>query len=199
VCAAAKDTFSIRTIQQLPIEVDATPQQIVLGLSSNITSQIAGSIDSIIWSPDITLDCNNCPNPIATPIATTTYTATIYYSEQGTTCTTSDTVTIEVLNSCENSVIFVPNTFTPNGDGLNDIFMIRGIAATKINYLRVFDRWGQMVFEVTNGEANEPRWGWDGTNRSGEKLNPAVFVYTYEIECINGEAVGGKGNVTLVR
>lgn len=199
VCAAASDTFSIRTIQKLPVEVDATPEQIVLGLSSNITSQVAGSIDSIVWAPDLTLDCNNCPNPIATPTATTTYTATIYYSEQGTTCTTSDSVTIEVLNSCANSVIFVPNTFTPNSDGLNDVFMIRGIAATKINYLRVFDRWGQMVFEVENGEANEVRWGWDGTNRNGEKLNSAVYVYTYEIECINGEAVGGKGNVTLVR
>lgn len=199
VCASAVDTFSIRTIQKMPLEVDAAPQQIVLGLSSNITSQVAGTIDSIIWSPDLTLDCRSCPNPIATPTGTTTYTATIYYSEQGTTCITDDSITIEVLNSCENSVIFVPNTFTPNGDGLNEVFLIRGIAATKIKHFRVFDRWGQMVFGIENGEANEVRWGWDGTNRNGEKLNSAVYVYTYEIECINGETVSGKGNVTLVR
>jgi hypothetical protein len=94
---------------------------------------------------DESLDCNDCPNPIALPSVTTTYTATIYYSENGITCTNSASITIEVLNSCDQGIVFLPNTFTPNGDGLNDVFMIRGLAATKINYFRVFDRWGKMV------------------------------------------------------
>ncbi|MFN8298584.1 MAG: PKD domain-containing protein [Chitinophagales bacterium] len=199
VCAAASDTFSIRVLQPIPIEVNATPDQIVLGLTSNLTSQIPGQIDSIIWTPAGTLDCYDCPNPIATPIATTTYTATIYYSENGTTCTNSAPITITVLNNCDDKIVYVPNTFTPNGDGLNDIFMIRGLAATKINYFRIFDRWGHMVFEAQTGAPNEPKWGWDGTDLGGQKLNNGVFVYTYEIECINGETVHGQGNVTLVR
>ncbi len=199
VCSSASDTFTVRVIQPIPIEVDATPDQIVLGLSSNLTSQYPGQIDSIIWTPSETLDCSNCPNPIAIPSATTTYTATIYYGMDGIVCQNSASVTIEVLNNCNGSIIFVPNTFTPNGDGLNDVFMIRGMAATRINYFRVFDRWGKLVFETTNGEPNEPRWGWDGNDRNGEKLNPAVFVYTYEIECINNETVSGSGNITLVR
>lgn len=199
VCAAASDTFSIQVIQPIPIEVHATPEQIVLGLSSNITSQIPGQIDSIVWTPEATLDCSNCPNPVAKPTQTTTYYATVYYSQGGITCTNTANVTITVLNSCSESIIYVPNTFTPNGDGLNDVFMIRGLAATKIHYFRIYNRWGQLVFETSNGGTNEPRWGWDGTDRSGEKLNSAVFVYTYEIECINGEVVNGKGNVTLVR
>jgi gliding motility-associated-like protein len=199
VCDAVSDTFTVRVIQKIPIEVKATPDNVVLGLSSSITSQIPGQIDSIVWTPDGTLDCSVCPNPVATPTQTTTYYATIYYSENGITCTNMDSVTITVLNSCNESVIYVPNTFTPNGDGINDIFMIRGIAASKVNYFRIFDRWGQLVFEAHNGAANETYWGWDGTNQRGEKLNPAVFVYTYEIECINHEVVTGKGNVTLVR
>jgi gliding motility-associated-like protein len=199
VCTSANDTFSIRTLQPIPITVEAVPQQVVLGLSSSISSQIPGRIDSVIWSPDLTLDCRECPNPIALPTQTTTYTATIYYSENGTTCTNSDSVTIEVLKVCDNSVIYIPNTFTPNGDGLNDVFMIRGLAATKINNFRVFDRWGKLVFEATKGEPNEPRWGWDGNDASGKKLNAAVYVYTYEIECINGDIVTGKGNITLIR
>ena len=73
------------------------------------------------------------------------------------------------------------------------------IAATRVNYFRVFDRWGKLVYESLNGEANQTLWGWDGTDRTGEKLNPAVVVYTYEIECINGDIVTGNGNVTLVR
>jgi gliding motility-associated-like protein len=199
VCAAASDTFVIRTIQQIPIEVKATPDKVVLGLSSNITSQIGGQIDSITWYPDATLDCRECPNPIALPTQTTTYYATIYYSENGVTCTTIDSVTIEVLKVCDNSVVYVPNTFTPNGDGLNDIFMIRGLAATRIKYFRVFDRWGKLVHEALNGIPNDPTWGWNGTDRNGEKLNSAVYVYTYEIECINGDIVNGQGNVTLIR
>lgn len=199
VCAAATSSFNVYVIQQIPFSVSATPDKIVLGLTSTITSQIPAPIDSIIWAPFNTLDCRDCPNPIAQPTQTTTYTATVYYSMNGKTCAIDDTVTITVLGSCEESIIFVPNTFTPNGDGLNDIFMIRGLAAVKINYFRVYDRWGKMVFEATDGAPNEIKWGWDGTDRGGEQLNPAVFVYTYEIECINGDTVSGKGNVTLVR
>lgn len=199
VCEAASDTFVIQVIQPVEILVTATPDKIVLGLSSNIATQIGGQVDSLVWSPDATLDCRTCPNPIATPTETTTYCVTAYYGKNGVVCTTPACVTITVLNNCDQSVIYVPNTFTPNGDGLNDIFMIRGIAATKVKSFRIFDRWGKLVFESLNGAANEPRWGWDGTDQGGEKLNPAVFVYTYEIECINHDVVTGNGNVTLVR
>ena len=199
VCAAAQDTFTIRVIQPVPIEVQATPQQIVLGLTSNITSQIPGLIDSIVWTPDSTLDCRTCPNPVATPKQTATYYATVYYSLDGVTCTNTAQVTITILNNCGESIIYVPNTFTPNGDGVNDVFMIRGLAATKIHYFRVFDRWGKLVFESLNGNPNESKWGWDGTDQNGKKQSPAVYVYTYEIECINGNIVTGQGNVTLVR
>ena len=199
VCAAVSDSFNIQVIQPIPIEVNATPQEIVLGLTSNITSQIPGQIDSIVWTPDSTLDCYDCPNPIAKPQQTTTYVATIYYSQNGISCSNSAQVTIDVLNSCENGIIYVPNTFTPNGDGKNDVFMIRGLAATKINYFRVLDRWGRLVFEAAGGAPNDPQYGWDGNDKEGKKLNPDVYVYTYEIQCINGNIVTGQGNVTLVR
>lgn len=93
----------------------------------------------------------------------------------------------------------MPNTFTPNGDGKNDVFLIRGLAATKIDYFRVFDRWGRTVFESADGVPNDPQFGWDGNDKDGKKLNPDVYVYTYEIQCINGNIVAGQGNVTLVR
>ena len=199
VCGAVSDSFNIQVIQPIPIEVNATPQQIVLGLTSNITSQIPGQIDSIVWTPDSTLDCYTCPNPVAKPLQTTTYMATIYYSQNGISCSNSAQVTIDVLNSCEGGIIYVPNTFTPNGDGKNDVFLIRGLAATKIDYFRVFDRWGRTVFESADGVPNDPQFGWDGNDKDGKKLNPDVYVYTYEIQCINGNIVAGQGNVTLVR
>ncbi|MES2621132.1 MAG: gliding motility-associated C-terminal domain-containing protein, partial [Bacteroidota bacterium] len=198
-CAPAKDTITIQVIQPIPIELMASPEQIVLGLSSNITSQIPGRIDSIIWDPSSTLDCRDCRNPVATPTQTTTYTATIYYSLNGVTCTSIDSITIQFLNSCDEIPPYLPNTFTPNADGMNDVFMIRGVAGKKINYFRIFDRWGKLVFESSEGNFNDPRWGWDGNDNGGKKMNPAVFVYTYEIECVNGETKQGKGNVSLVR
>jgi hypothetical protein len=147
VCPAATSSFNIYVIQPIPLDVTATPDKIVLGLTSTITSQIPAPIDSIIWVPFNTLDCRDCPNPIAKPTQTTTYVAHVYYSMNGKTCIQSDSVTVTVLTRCEDGIIFVPNTFTPNGDGLNDIFMIRGLAAVKINYFRIYDRWGKLVLK----------------------------------------------------
>ena len=198
-CAAVSDSFKVEVIQPVPITLSATPGQIVVGLKSNITSQIEGQIDSIRWTPDTALTCNNCPDPIAYPNQTTTYTATIFYARNGISCSNSASVTIDVLNNCGSGIIYAPNTFTPNGDGLNDVFMIRGLAATKINYFRVWDRLGTLVFNAMDGVPNSPQFGWDGTDRQGKKLNPDVYVYTYEIQCINGNIVTGQGNVTLAR
>ena len=205
VCAPVSDIFSINVIQPLPpIEVTAAPPRVFLGLSSDILSQIQRQdsviqIDSIIWTPDTSLSCNNCMNPIATPRQTTTYTVTVYYSQNGYTCTTSAQVTIEVIYSCDSAIIFIPNTFTPNGDGKNDIFMIRGMGGTTIKYFRIFDRWGNLLFGTENAQLNDAQFGWNGNDMNGRKLNDGVYVYEYQIECINRELITGQGNVTLVR
>ena len=138
-------------------------------------------------------------NPIATPRQTTTYTVTVYYSQNGYTCTTSAQVTIEVIYSCDSAIIFIPNTFTPNGDGKNDIFMIRGMGGTTIKYFRIFDRWGNLLFGTENAQLNDAQFGWNGNDMNGRKLNDGVYVYEYQIECINRELITGQGNVTLVR
>lgn len=207
VCKAAASTFSIKVVQIVPLTAIAQPELILLGANSDITSTYpTGSndsagvqIDSIIWTPSETLNCYDCPNPIATPVQTTTYLGTLYYHQYGITCTNTVNVTIEVTNTCDGDRVYVPNTFTPNGDGLNDVFKVRSNSSAKLNYFRVFDRWGHMVFEVQNAAPNDDKYGWNGNDREGKKLNPAVYVYTFEIECLNGNIVTGQGNVTLVR
>lgn len=95
--------------------------------------------------------------------------------------------------------IFIPNIFTPNGDGNNDEFFIQGgQAVSNINYLRIFDRWGEQVFWRQNFLPNDPAFGWDGMFR-GEMMNPQVFVYVAEIEFEDGGVILYKGDVTLVR
>jgi len=95
-------------------------------------------------------------------------------------------------------VFYVPNAFTPNGDGINDVFRVYGSGFISFN-LKVFDRWGEKVFETS-----DPNIGWDGTFR-GELLPPDVFVYYVDVEFINNLTPKQftreylKGSVTLIR
>jgi gliding motility-associated-like protein len=86
----------------------------------------------------------------------------------------------------------VPQAFSPNGDDQNDKLYIRGLVSD-LKYFRVFDRWGNMVFQTTDASV-----GWDGIYK-GKKMNPAVFVYSAEAVCTNGVKVFKRGNVTLIR
>jgi gliding motility-associated-like protein len=199
-CKPIVDTVSVYVIDSVPVEAAANPENIILGLSSNVTSTVKGTIDSIVWDPDSTLSCRNCKNPIATPKQTTTYTATVYYSKNGVTCSNRASVTITVITSCDNSLIYVPNTFTPNNDGTNDVFRIRGQGITKVNYFRVFDRWGKIAYEATNTDSpDDAAWNGGLNNDSTKPENSGVYVYAFEIQCITGQIITGKGNVTLIR
>jgi gliding motility-associated-like protein len=194
------DTVSIWVIDSVPVSASADPENIILGLSSNVTSTVKGTIDSIVWDPDSTLNCRNCMNPIATPQKTTTYNATIYYSKNGVVCSNRTSVTITVYQSCDNSLIYVPNTFTPNGDGKNEVFRLRGQGITKVNYFRVYDRWGKLVYEANNvDDPDSAAWNGGLHNDTSRPENTGVFVYVFEIRCVTGQTVSGKGNVTLIR
>jgi gliding motility-associated-like protein len=96
--------------------------------------------------------------------------------------------------------VFIPNIFSPNLDGINDIFMIFSNpgGVSRIPLLRIFDRWGGLVFERYNFLPNDPQMGWDGTER-GKMLQPGVFVWMIEIEYYDGKNESRSGNVTLVR
>ena len=95
--------------------------------------------------------------------------------------------------------VFVPSGFTPNGDNANDIFMVHGDdGIQEILSFKVFDRWGEVVFEASNAEPNDPEYGWDGTFR-GQEMNPGVFVWIAEILFIDGYSEVYKGDVTLIR
>ena len=111
-------------------------------------------------------------------------------------CNDADTVTVTV-NQVES--VFVPSAFTPNGDGVNDVFVVYGsVDVDEVEQLLIFDRWGELVYEADNFQPNDISAGWDGTFK-GKKLNPAVFVYYTRIRLVNGETITRKGDVTLLR
>jgi gliding motility-associated-like protein len=108
-------------------------------------------------------------------------------------CTKSDSVTVTVYDAiCGDPDIFVPNSFTPNDDGVNDLLLVRGRNITELEFL-VFNRWGEKVFETRDQSI-----GWSGEFKDDE-VGPAVFVYHLTAVCADGQRYFTKGNVTVIR
>jgi len=167
-------------------------QQIVAGQS--VTLLVTGTnVTTYSWTPDTALSCNNCPNPVANPLITTTYTVK-GYSDFG--CFDSAKVTVHVV--CDKSQVFIPNSFTPNGDGMNDIFYPRGAGIKTVKSFQIYNRWGEMLFEKDNFNINDALSGWDGRYKGAEP-KPDVYVYIIVAQCESGEEITWKGDVTIIR
>ena len=93
---------------------------------------------------------------------------------------------------CDDPYIYVPNTFTPNGDKLNDVLFVRGNYIDEMEFY-IYNRWGEKVFESKDNDL-----GWDGRFK-GEELGSDVFGYHLRCRCFNGQEYTAKGNVTLLR
>lgn len=168
---------------------------VTIGVGSSYQIPGSGSADivSFKWFPTTGLSCTDCLSPLATPKQTTTYVTTV--TNNGT-CTASDSVKITVI--CDNNNFFVPNTFSPNNDGMNDVFFVRGKGLNIIPSIIVYNRWGQIVFEKRDFAPNDPSAGWDG-NFNGKKAPSDVYIYTLEIICDNSTLIPYHGNITLIR
>lgn len=149
----------------------------------NVTPVVSG--DTYNWIPSNGLSCITCPNPIASPTITTTYYVTIIDSAG---CSKTDTVTIDV--ECGN--LFVPDAFSPNGDGKNDYLYVRDACIKTMDFV-IYDRWGNKVFET-----NDINMGWDGTY-NGKPMNTGTYVYYVKATMYDGTTAEQKGNVALVR
>jgi gliding motility-associated-like protein len=139
------------------------------------------------------LSCTTCPDLLHHLKKKTEYTITVTNNGG---CVNIDKITVFV--TCDNNNIFVPNTFSPDGDGNNEIFYPRGRGVATVKSFRVFSRWGQQVFQKQNFMINDISSGWDGTFK-GQKLPPDVYVYIIELYCDNGNVINLKGDVMLVR
>ena len=166
---------------------------IILGQSIRITPVISSDVTNITWLPPSGIASYQFPGIIARPYANTEYTAEASNSGK---CKASDRVTVFVI--CNNMNVFIPNTFSPNDDGVNDIFYIRGSGIFKIKTLRIFNRLGEVVFESSNKYPNDASAGWNGTYK-GQRLISDVYVYMAEVLCENNSLLSYKGNITLIK
>ena len=192
-CFPMTATATISVFKYPTVKVTPNLTTILVGSSFQISASGSPDVVSVNWTPSLGLSCTNCWNPIATPVNTTTY--ELSATNNGN-CTSTDS--IRIIVTCNGANFFVANTFSPNGDGVNDWFYVQGKGLSTIQSLRIFDRWGEMVFEKKDFPANVPESGWDG-NYKGKKAPIDVYVYTIEVVCENSQTVTYTGNVALIR
>lgn len=160
-------------------------KQIVEGEGVVITASGAASYS---WEPSEGLNCTECPSPYAAPLSSTRY--CVSDPENG--CNQGGCINVEVV--CVNKGdMSVPSAFTPNGDGRNDLFCLKGYTYCVTSFqIRIFNRWGQQVYASTQND-----FCWDG-NFNGEALPAGVYVYSIEAT-LNREKFIKNGNITIIR
>ncbi len=189
--------YTIALAQPAPIIVDINPDSLLLDLGETgqlFTTFTGAPSDSVIfqWNTDNGMSCTDCPNPIVSPYTDQVYEVTVIDVSDPSNpkpCTGS---AIGYVFVNDGQPVYIPNSFTPNGDGVNDKFYIYGKSLKTIR-MQVFDRWGELLF-TSYSQDN----GWDGTYR-GANMEPGVYVYTVEAEYLNGKTINQTGSVTLIR
>ncbi len=162
---------------------------ILLPVTTNNTNLI-----NINWR-DITfsLDCDTCLRPKAKPFNDSKYILTVTSIDD---CMTSDSLYISVNKVRD---IYFPNVFSPNGDGINDHFIINATKSVAlIKSMKVLDRWGNLVYNVTNHLPNVQDQSWDGKS-NGQIVSPGVFLWVAEVEYLDGQVLQFSGDLTVVK
>lgn len=188
-----RDTLqAMVTVSNIQITLSAEPDTIFAGETSQLNA-IGGCPNcTYSWSPTDGLSNPNIANPIASPLTTTNYAVTVTDG----TCSDVASITVVVQNIvCDKAHVFLPNAFTPNGDGINDTWQIRSNFRDQLEVVTwvLYNRWGQKIFETTDAS-----FQWDGKFQ-GQQLPPDVYGFYLKVICPGGEELVQQGNLTLLR
>ncbi|MCC6816289.1 MAG: gliding motility-associated C-terminal domain-containing protein [Saprospiraceae bacterium] len=184
----------------LPSLIDVSlPQDLKIDEGTNATLKFttslnSDSIESIEWQPAEKLTCNTCPNPETRNLEEdNTFTITLT-NKNG--CTATATIRILLIKRG----IWMPNIFSPNGDGINDFLQPIGIPESikSIKSFQIYDRWGALLFKKENINPFENVFGWNGDFKD-QPSSTGVYTYWLSIEWNNGETQILKGDCTLIR
>ncbi|MFK7936260.1 MAG: gliding motility-associated C-terminal domain-containing protein, partial [Saprospiraceae bacterium] len=180
-------TVVVKEASQLSI----TPaQEIVFGQSVTLEVFTDAFDPFIYWTIDDKIFCSECESITVSPQENVTYVVTVE-TEDG--CVLQEEVDVTVRKNCIESDFFIPNMISPNGDGANDEFYIETDIPSNLKHLRIYDRWGEMMFETDDWETH-----WNGNFR-GKAVNPGVYVYYLEAVCPNNEPFKKVGNITVLK
>ena len=134
--------------------------------------------------------CEDCPGVTVFPNGDATYRVWAV-DDQG--CRASDVVRVRMESTCIDGKYDPANAFTPNGDGANDKFVINYTGPVTVERVRIYNRWGEMLYETEDPHAN-----WDGVFR-GKLVDPGVYVFYLEGTCEESGKFLRVGNVTMIR
>ena len=189
-CEIEKDLEITFFKDTLKLNIFPEKDTIYKGEELQFYSEIKGNFKTILWDNIETLNSYSIPNPIAKPIKSIEYTAILIDFDD---CGYKDKFKIFVKDLvCDEPYIFVPNAFSPNNDGKNDILYVQSDVVEEI-YFAIYNRWGNLLFET-----NDIKKGWDG-KFNGEYVESSVLVYYVQITCLNKQTLKKKGNITIIR
>jgi gliding motility-associated-like protein len=180
-----------------PISVDLGPDlDLTFGDSLQLEALISNAAGTVSYNwrggYEGTLSCDSCAMPTVSPEFTIDYFLTVI-DENG--CVAEDRVRVNVR---KDRVVAVPTAFTPNGDGNNDRLLVHGLPSTQVDVFRVFDRWGQLLFEDVDFPVNAADRGWDGFFR-GQPMQSGVYLWQAVILFPDGSEEVYSGQTTLIR
>ena len=182
-------------IQQSEIEIIASKEeQLELGQDVRLHADVAtNSSVTFEWFPAEGLSCADCLEPVASPVNSTIYTLTVTNAFG---CTSSTEIIVKVIPKDD---LYIPNAFSPNGDGVNDFFTVYGGEnLAQIKSLQVLDRWGQTVYQGQNITIGQESVGWNGTHK-GKVLTSGVYVYMLEVVFIDGKSKKLHGDISIIK
>lgn len=187
---------TIELLAALPFTIDAGPD---VSIESGGSIQLSVSHDApqepnYFWNAPYggTLSCETCPTPIAHPLFSVTY---LVEATDLRGCRASDAITVFVQTD---RTILVPTAFSPNGDGENDLLLVHGSEGIQILEFRVYDRWGELLYQDRDFPINETSRGWNGSFR-GKEMGPGVYIWNLEAEFPDGLRLPFQGQTTLIR
>ncbi|WP_164735335.1 PKD domain-containing protein [Pseudoflavitalea rhizosphaerae] len=186
------DTAQImQVVNPLPTVNAGSDKEIQTGEKVTLTPQGSNDVVKWNWTPATWLNCSTCPSPVSSPETSITYKVTVQ-TKKG--CEASDELFIKM--ACAETHIRIPNAFTPNNDGRNDAFEIRGVSVVK--HLSIYNRWGNKIFEKNEFNPFDRAGCWDGT-LNGIPQPTGSYVYMIQVKCPSGEMFVKKGTVLLIR
>ena len=180
------------------VVVDLGPDILIeLGRDTQLLATVTNAMGTVrfVWNaPDsLWLSCLNCANPLVENLMYQHYFEVLVTDALG--CQAQDRVLVKVEKPRR---VFVPTGFTPNGDQQNDRLLVHGQKSAHILDFRIYDRWGELVFEQKDFALNDPDAGWDGSFRDSP-MDPGAYVWVLEVQYMDGEKEVLKGNTTLIR
>lgn len=189
----ARDTASVTvTVYANPV-VDLGPDKTISARSNAaLNPVISNDVINLRWTPATGLSCTDCPKPEFIARNNISYKLKVENDH----CSAEDQINIVV--TYDNRGIVIPNAFSPNGDGINDVFYPVGPNASFVKSMTIFNRWGKQIFTVNNIPGNDPAYGWKGT-WNGAAAQVGVYYYIIELIGANNKPLQYTGHVTLLK